>query len=184
MKTAVIYKSSYGATATYAKWIAADLGADLLQANQVKPADFQQYQTIIYGGGLYAGGVNGISLLIKNASLLQDKSLYIFTVGASDMTDQNNISAIRKNLQEKLPPILWERNSSHLYHLRGGMQYSKMSFLHRTMMKMFINMMRKKPENELGVQEKGMLDTYGKDVDFTDRTTIKPLVTAVKSEHP
>jgi len=66
MDTVVIYKSNYGFTEAYAKWLAEDLGAELLQADRVKPAYLQKYQTIIYGGGLYASGINGIELLTKN----------------------------------------------------------------------------------------------------------------------
>lgn len=179
MKTAVIYKSHYGSTETYAKWLAEDLNADLLQADRVKPADLQQYQTIIYGGGLYAGGVNGLDLLIKNFESIKSKSIYLFTVGAADVTDPQNIASIRSSLQNKLPPAMWEQ--THIYHLRGGMLYSKMSFLHRSMMNMMVKMLRKKPENELHSDEQAMLATYGQDTDFTDRTTIAPLVSAVQS---
>lgn len=121
MKTAVIYKSHYGATETYAKWLAEDLGADLLQSDRVKPADLQQYQIIVYGGGLYAGGINGIALLTKNFELIKDKALYLFTVGAADVTDPENLKNIRSALEQKLPPAM--REKLHIYHLRGGMRY-------------------------------------------------------------
>lgn len=179
MNTAVIYKSHYGSTETYAKWLAEDLGADLLQADRVKPVDLQQYHTIVYGGGLYAGGVNGIALLTKNFEYIKDKALYLFTVGAADVTATENIKAIRSALEKKLPPAM--REKLHIYHLRGGMHYSKMSFMHRTMMNMMVKMLRKKPENELRVEDKEMLETYGQDVDFTDRAAIAPLVADIKA---
>lgn len=178
MNTAVIYKSHYGFTETYAQWLAEDLGADLLQADRVKPADLQQYQTIVYGGGLYAGGVNGIALLTKNYACIKDKALYLFTVGAADVTDPVNIKNIRSAVQQKLPPALWEK--LHIYHLRGGMCYSKMSFMHRTMMNMMVKMLRKKPENELRAEDKIMLGTYGQDIDFTDHAAIVPLVADIR----
>lgn len=178
MKTAVIYKSHYGATETYAKWLAEDLGADLLQADKVKPVDLQQYQTIVYGGGLYAGGVNGIALLTKNFECIKNKALYLFTVGAADVTDPENTNGIRSALKQKLPPAMWEK--LHIYHLRGGMRYSKMNFMHRTMMNMMVKMLRKKPENELRAEDKIMLDTYGQDVNFTDRAAIVPLVSDIR----
>ena len=107
MKTAVIYQSHYGSTETYARWLAEDLGAGLFQADRVKQADLQQYDTIVYGGGLYAGGVNGIALLTKYLDTFRDKALYLFTVGVSDITDQDNIKAIRGGLEQKLPPALF-----------------------------------------------------------------------------
>lgn len=179
MNTAVIYKSHYGSTETYAKWLAEDLNADLLQADRVKPADLQRYQTIIYGGGLYAGSVNGIKLLTDNFECLKDKALYLFTVGAADVSDPENTKAIHGALAKKLPPALLER--LHIYHLRGGMRYSQMSFIHRMMMKMMVKMLRKKPERELRAEDKLMLETYGQDVDFTDRVTIVPLVMDIRA---
>lgn len=56
MKTVVIYKSRYGHTEKYAKWLSEKLNADLLfEASQIKGLDFSRYDNIIYGGGLYAG---------------------------------------------------------------------------------------------------------------------------------
>lgn len=179
MKTVVIYKSKYGFTEIYAKWLAEDLGADLLVADQVKAADLKKYDTIVYGGGIYAGGVSGISLLTKDFESIKDKALYLFTVCASDVSDPANISAIRSALEKALPPAM--QKTIHIYHLRGGMRYSKMSLLHRGMMNMMIKIVRKKPQNELSVENKMMLETYGKDVDFTDRNTIASLIADIKA---
>lgn len=179
MKTVVIYQSKYGSTKIYAKWLAEDLGADLLVANKVKVDDLQKYGTIVYGGGLYAGGVNGIALLTKNAESIKGKAIYLFTVGVADVTDKENTTAIRMSLEKALPASLWD--TAHLYHLRGGMCYSKMSFMHRTMMNMMMKMVRKKPESELRAEDKMMLATYGQDIDFTDRAAIAPLVADIKA---
>jgi len=179
MAIAVIYKSHYGFTKIYAKWLAKDLSADLLQADRVKPTDLQQYQTIVYGGGLYAGGVNGITLLTKNFELIKDKSLYLFTVGAADVTDPENLKNIRSALEKKLSPAIHEK--LHIYHLRGGMRYSKMSIVHRTMMNMMVKILRKKPDSELNEENKIMLRTFGQDIDFTDRASIAPLLADIRA---
>lgn len=177
-KTAVIYQSKYGFTKAYAQWLAEELGADLLIASKVKPVDLDFYQTIIYGGGLYAGGVNGIALLTKNAERIIDKSLYLFTVGISDVTDNENISAIRANLDKALPVTL--KNKIHIYHLRGGLRYSKMSFLHRIMMKMMAKMIRSKSESELRAEDKIMINSFGQDVDFTDAASLRSMIEEIK----
>ncbi len=177
-KIAVIYKSKYGFTESYARWIAEDLSTDLLQSDSVKHSDLQKYDVLIFGGGLYAGGLSGISLLTKNFDSLKDKKLYIFTVGAADVTDPENIKSIRSSLSHKLTPSMQE--SVQIYHLRGGLSYSKMSFVHRTMISMLVKMVRKKPENELSNEEEQMLESYGQDVDFTNRQTIEALVSNVR----
>ncbi len=179
MNTAVIYKTKYGFTETYARWIAEDLGADLLVADKVKTADLQNYSIIIYGGGLYAGGVSGITTLTKNFESIKDKALYLFTVGAADVTDQKNINSIRNSLSRVLTPSMMQ--AIKLYHFRGGMKYSEMSLTHRAMMGMMIKMVRKKPESELRAEDRMMLDTYGQDVDFTDRRMIASLLEDIKA---
>lgn len=180
MKTAIIYRSKYGATKTYAQWLAEDLGARLLCGDQVKPEDLTQYDCIIYGGGLYAGGVNGFSLITKNFELLKAKSLYLFTVGAADVTDPENIKNIRANLNNVMTPAMAEKIS--IYHFRGGMCYSRMSLIHRAMMSMMLKVLRKKPESERKAEDKVMLEAYVQDTDFTDRQALQPLVDQVRSE--
>lgn len=178
-KIAVIYKSKYGFTEKYARWIAEELNASLLEADKTKPAALHEYDVIVYGGGLYAGGVNGISFITKNFSSISSKAIFLFTVGAADVTDQKNIDAIRNALFRVLTPEM--REKIKIYHLRGGMDYANMNFIHRTMMGMMMKMIRKKPESDMSSEEKAMIETYGQKVDFTDHSTIIPLVQAIKA---
>ena len=182
MRTAVIYKSHYGSTEVYARWIAADLQADLLQAGRVKAEDLRKYDRIVYGGGLYAGGVNGIALLTKNFDSLKGKSFYLFTVGAADVTDPENISNIRSSLDKVLTPEM--QDVFHIYHLRGGIYYSRLNLIHRAMMNMMIKSVGKKPQCQLKAEDKMMLDTYGLDTDFADRRMIAPLIEDIRGSQP
>ena len=175
---AVIYASHYGFTEAYARWLAEDLSADLLEAGKVRREDLEKYGTIIYGGGLYAGGVNGISLLVKNAELLLGKKLYLFTVGASDPADPENITNIWNGIAKALPPNMLE--TIRIYHMRGGLRYSKMSMVHRTMMAMLRKVLLKKPEADLRSEDRALLKTYGRDVSFLDRAAIAPLVEDIR----
>jgi flavodoxin len=54
---AVIYKSKDGTTRRYAEWLAEDLGASLFEATTIKPNQLMDFDIVIYGGGLYAGGI-------------------------------------------------------------------------------------------------------------------------------
>lgn len=179
-KIAIIYKSKYGHTKTYAQWIAEELGADCLDASKTKGADLERYAAIIYGGGLYAGGVNGIALLTKNFSAIKNKALYLFTVGAADVTDSQNTDSIRRSLDKVLSPEMKE--AMKIYHFRGGIDYQRLTMVHRTMMGMLVSGLKKKPEEELREEDRLMLETYGQTVDFTDRTSISGLVNEVKND--
>ena len=65
MNAIVIYKSKYGSTKDYAMWIAEELGCEAKDAKSVKVLDLLAYDTIIYGGGLYAEIIAGVSLITK-----------------------------------------------------------------------------------------------------------------------
>ena len=94
-KTAVIFKSKYGSTRKYAQWIAADLQADLFAADKIKVRDLAPYQTIVYGGYLYAGSIAGIKLLTKR---IMFKNSSILTILANVWS----ISCQKMALQEKI----------------------------------------------------------------------------------
>ena len=63
MSTIVIYKSKYGSTKKYGKWIADELGCEITDAKDFKTENLKNYDTIIYGGGLYAEVIAGVSLI-------------------------------------------------------------------------------------------------------------------------
>lgn len=57
--TVVIYRSKYGSAKRYAEWIAQEVKADLFDGSKVSPADLEKYDTIVFGGSLYAVGILG-----------------------------------------------------------------------------------------------------------------------------
>lgn len=178
-KTAVIYESKYGSTRRYAEWIAESLSCPVYERKQFYPQDFLHYETIIYGGGLYAGGVSGIQFITKNWNKLSEKNVVLFTCGLADPEDPENISHIRSSLSKLLSEEML--SCIRLFHLRGGIDYSRLSILHRSMMAMLRRMLLKKDADTLNEESRELLRTYGKRVDFTDRKSIQPLLDACSS---
>ena len=172
-KIAVVYKSKYGSTKKYAQWIADDAKAVLYECSQVDINKLMEYDTIIYGGGLYASGIAGVSIITKNYNLIKDKSIIVFTVGLADPENKE----IFTNVIEKNFPSEEMRKSIKFFHLRGGIDYKRLGIIHKSMMAMLKIMLSKKDASELSNEDKELLATYGGKVDFTDRTTIKPLIT-------
>ncbi len=169
-KTAVLYRSKYGSTGQYAKWIAEETGADLFRIPHVSVRDLARYDTIIVGGGLYAGGMLGASFLKRNFAAIADKRIIVFSVGAS-FANEKNIAAIKARL---LAPEMLSRVS--FYHLRGALDYHAMKPLDRFAMRLLVSMIRRKPESERDEEEKGIVATYGKSVTFLNRDSIAPIV--------
>lgn len=168
----VVYKSKYGTTKRYAEWIAQELDAVLLEASTVKPSQLASFDTVIFGGGLYAGGIAGVELVAKNPC----KLLVVFTVGLAD-PDTADYSAI---LEKNFTPELLSRTK--IFHLRGGIDYKKLGLVHKGMMAMLKNMLRKKDAPELSDENREFLTAYGKQVDFTDKNAIEPIVSFVKGK--
>ena len=168
-KILVTYTSKYGSTSQYAKWIAEELNADLFPARTVNPKDLSKYDIVIYGGGLYAGGIAGVKLVTQNPC----KNLIVFTVGLADplTTDYNPI--INKNFT---PQLL---KNTKLFHLRGGIDYKKLGPVHKTMMAMMKNMIQKKPDCERDGEDKEFLDTYNSKVNFENKQSIDSLIAYV-----
>ena len=173
---AVIYKSIYGSTKKYAQWIAEEAKADCFECTEIETKKLMEYDTIIYGGGLYASGIAGISIITKNFEILKDKKLIVFTVGlASTDREEVFLPIIEKNFTKDM------RDNIKFFHLRGGIDYKKLGIIHKSMMAMLKFIISRKSSNELSDDDKELLATYGGKVDFTDKNTIRPLLLFLES---
>ena len=83
MKTIVIYRSKTGFTRKYAQWITEALSADIFDISKVNDNMLSDYDTIIYGGSLYAAGITGVKYIKQNLAKLKDKKVIVFATGAS-----------------------------------------------------------------------------------------------------
>lgn len=171
MKTLVGYRSKYGTTARYARWIAESLQGELVEIGKEKPNEqLTEYDVIIYGGGIYAGGIDGISFLTKNYDKIKGKSLILFTVGLADPEKKEQFTDI---IDKNLTPEM--RQNIKVFHLRGGINYQKLSIPHKIMMSM-VKHFRVKMDEPMDEEQLAFMETYGKQVDFTDRQSITSLV--------
>lgn len=185
MNIIILYESIYGSTKKYAQWLSEALSCDLSKSTDIPSAGLKAYDTVIYGGGLYAGGVRGIKFLAGHEKELCNKNLILFTCGIADPASTISIEHIRNHLKRSLPLNLQDK--IQVFFLRGGIDYSKLSIPHRCMMAMLCRMIKKKDPSTLGVEDREILETYGKAIDFTDQKTISPIVDyimALKTEPP
>lgn len=172
---AVIFKTKYGHTKQYAEWISEELKCDLFEQSEVSAEKMLEYDTIVYGGGLYASGILGIELITKNFSSLNNKNIVIFTVGLADPDIKSQFEPIiNKNFTEEMQKRI------NIFHLRGGINYKELGIVHKAMMAALKSSVKNK-KGELTDEDKLMLETYGEKIEFTDKATIKPLVSFVRS---
>lgn len=178
MNCIVLYGSQYGTTERYAKWIAEQMECEVRSYKNVKPENLEQYDTIIFGGGLYAGGLSGVKILTGNYERIKSKNIIVFTCGLADPNDTDNILHIREGLEKAMGKELFQQIT--LFHLRGGIDYKKLSLKHKAMMAMLHKMLKNKDYDSLRQEDKDMVDTYGGIVDFVNLETALPIITYVK----
>lgn len=169
---AVIYASEYGSTEAYAEWLAEDLGVKAFPIKKVNPEMLSDSDILIYGGGLYASGIKGLKDFKKKCGSFQNKKVIIFTVGLADPLETDYHEILKNNFTEE------ERKSFKFFHLRGAIDYKKLSLPHRAMMAMMMKMLKSKPES---VQENAeFLESYGKKTDFKDRSSLAPVLEYIR----
>ncbi len=173
MNALVIYGSQYGTTKRYAEKFGEMMHFKAENYEDIKTLD--DYDGIIYFGALYAGGVKGLKNIIKKVS--KDTKLILVTVGLADVSDKENINKIRESFKKQVPEYLLKNSS--IFHLRGGIDYSKLNFKHKTMMRMLYHFLKKKPVENLSQEDKGFIETYNKTVDFVDFNSLKQIADAI-----
>lgn len=176
MRAIALYKTKYGSTKTYAEWIAEELRCDVKDAKDVSLDELENYDAIIYGGGLYAEVINGVSLITKNIDKLKDKKIAIYSTGITPLEyrDYYDKLVLEKNFKNGVPDCV------KVFNFTGKMVLDELSVVHRTALKTLKKIMSAK-QNPTEM-EKLLVKLCDADGDFSDRTQIKDLVSYIKGE--
>ena len=170
MNTFIIYGSRYGTSKRYAEKFSEMTNFSAVSYETVK--DLSGYDRIVYFGGLYAGGVKGLKHIIR--ILPRGVRLIVATVGLADVQDQENTDNIRKSLKRQIPEEILK--DAVIFHLRGGIDYQKLSFKHRAMMSLLYNKVKKLPEEKKTVEIQVMIETFGSKIDFVDYHSLNQIL--------
>lgn len=178
MQTVVIYRSKTGFVKKYAEWLAEALSADVFEASQVTPDIFAQYDTVIYGGGLYAVGINGVKFITQNLDKLEGKKVVVFAVGVSPVREESLTEVKNKNFAAE------QQKKIQFFYLRGGFDYHKLRWTDKILMSILKRsiMNKAKKKKELTADEKGLLEVFERPVDYTVQDNIKEIVAYVHSQ--
>lgn len=168
----IIYGSQYGTAKQYAEELALKMSVEALNYESVTNID--SYKTIIYIGSLYAGGVLGMKKTFNKISDCKNKKFIIATVGLADPMDSENTDNIKSSMKKQLSKEIYER--AHIYHLRGGIDYSKLNLKHKTMMKLLYNKAKNLAEDKKTAEVQAMIETYGKQVNFVDLNYLDKII--------
>lgn len=188
---AVIYYSKYGVTKKYAALIAGELGADLFEVKSIKFKDLKAYDTIVFGGGIYSGGIRGIELITKNwYKGLCEKKVICFAVGITVDKEENRNQCMDINFKKRFVTdaegdhgredlsaselIREKRLPIKCFFLPGAFEPNRVKGLDKFIIWITKRMIGDSPEG------KYLLDYFNEGCDLVDFDSIKPVVEACK----
>lgn len=172
----IIYGSKYGTTKQYANELSKKTGIEAVGYADIQ--DINQYGTIVYLGALYAGSVLGMKKTLNKIKDCHNKKIIIATVGLADPNDKENTGRIMDGIKRQLSNDVY--NQANIYFLRGGIDYSHLTFKHKTMMAFAYRRSKQLKEEEKTAEIKAIIETYGKKVDFIDFDKLNPIVNEIK----
>jgi menaquinone-dependent protoporphyrinogen IX oxidase len=169
----ILYKSKYGATKKYAEWLRDATGFDIVETKKADIAELSKYDTIVFGGGIYASGIAGLSFLKKHTDSLKDKRLAVFCVGASPF-DKNAFDAIyAHNFKDNLSGV-------KCFYCRGAWDMDAMSLPDRTLCQLLQKSMAKKDPATFEPWQVALMSAVGQTCDWTDKVYLHPLLEFIK----
>jgi menaquinone-dependent protoporphyrinogen IX oxidase len=169
MNGIILYRSKYGATKRYAEWLSEETGFPVLDAKTAKIEHVMEYDVVIFGGGVYASGISGVSFIKKHFEVLRDKTLLIFCVGASPYDEEALHVLANNNLKGELSDL-------PLFYCRGVWDLQKMSLIDRTMCKLLFKAIAKKDPSTLEIWERALIEAGEKSCDWTDKKYLAPVI--------
>ena len=174
MKSIVIYNSKTGFTKKYADWISEAAGCEavpLKKAGKIKLAD---YDAIVFGSWCMAEAITKIEWFKKQLPGLTaaGKKLFVFLVGASPAEAPEAQNALRKNFTDD------EWSKIKAFYCPGGLNYEKMGWGSKTMLKMFVKMLSNK--KDITQKELAQVQMLAKSFDISDKKYIEPIFSEIK----
>lgn len=133
-KVLVLYKSKTGFSQRYAEWIAGDLQCDLVAFSEFEMETLSDYGLIIYGAGLYAGQIRGLGKIKRWMKDSPNKTWVVFATGATPTRESYEELIFKTNFRQG------EVRPAHFFYLISGINYEKMGFFDRLLMKFFSSM--------------------------------------------
>ena len=196
-RTIVLYTSKYGAAETYARWIAEALGCRAVPLDKFSKKELQGYDTVVYGGGVQAGGVRGLEQFTKwikgDLKLRQmakrgtiseaeaaeigafDRQYYIFAVGISLDSEGNRLQLRDINFDKD-----WLKDLP-CFFLPGAFDPAKLAGVDKAIIKVATKMFLDKPEAQAAAEDAHVLRYFETGCDLIDRTRTTALIESVKS---
>lgn len=174
MKSIVIYNSKTGFTKRYAEWIGQAAACECVELKQAGKINLMEYDAVVFGGWFMAGKVTRLDWFKKKMPALASggKKLLVYAVGATPAESPDISVAMRKNFSDN------EWGKVKVFYCPGGLNYDKMNFASKLVMKMLSKALSSKKDATEAEKEqaKMVLSSY----DLSDKKYIEPLLAELK----
>lgn len=145
----IVYKSKYGATKDYAKWLKKALAdrqiaCDIHQADKIPTQDFCSYVAVVFAGGVYGGELSIAKALKDFARDLAERQkanptnppkLHCILIGLSSAQSPRQ-STLDKNFTPS------EQEDIEFHFLQGRLDFAKLDSTDRERMSAYREMLR------------------------------------------
>lgn len=175
MNGIILYKSKYGATKRYAKWLQEKTGFEMMDVSKANIKDMMDKDVIVYGGGIYASGIACLDFLKKNYEVIKEKKIIVFCDGASPFEEKAFEEIHAYNMKGELYNLPF-------FYCRGGWDMQAMSFMDRNLCKMLKKAVGKKDPSSYEVWEQALMSVGEEACDWTDPKYLEPILKEIYGE--
>ena len=127
-RTLVLFKTKYGSTEQYARWIHEEVGGDLVFYKRGKKVSFEPYDRIVLGGPIHGGRVTIATVLRDRWDELKHKDVSLFVVGATPIEHPKFLECYETSVSPEI------REHINYFPLRGRLDQSRLDMSDRFLM--------------------------------------------------
>lgn len=169
---AVVYHSKHGATEKYAQWIAEETGAVLFKEKECKAKQLADFDVVVYGGAVHAGGILGIKFLQKGIKELEGKKIFAFAVG---------LMVNSQETQEQCREINFVKDIANIpcFFLPGAYKPEEIKGMDKAIIGIVKKMVESKKSLEVTDKDRELIEALNAGGDFTDKKCLQPLLEAL-----
>lgn len=176
MRTIVAYHSKYGHTRGYAEWLADSLDAELAEVGAAP--SLTGFDAAVLLCPIYVGKLKGAARFMTLAAEAPEVVLVGATVGGAPPSAPGTRKMLDAAIEKAVPEPLRPRFT--WFHLRGGLDYPRMSFLDRFLMRYPLSQQRKE-QLERGEQPLVIREVMRTVEDYRDRAALDPIIEHLRS---
>jgi len=148
MKGVVIYRSRYGATHQYARWIGNELNLPVFETNEIDADKLNSYDFIIAGTSVYIGKILIKKWLKNNLEAIWHKKIFLFVVCGTPLNKKDKLDGY---VSSSVPAEILNRVDVHF--LPGKLIIKELSVFDRLMIKTGAKLAEKKTGKKQSLTE-------------------------------